>query len=319
MKFTAGGSQGPPAFTQIAGRTRSNRVRPGKPNKRRKHTTVKPPHGQILVAAALIGALAFTTSILRADQAAVAGEEAEEAELAKKLSNPVANLISVPFQNNWDFGIGPANAMKFTLNIQPVIPVSLNDDYNVIIRTILPVIYAESPIKGGGDHSGLGDTTQSFFFSPKEPVGGWIIGAGPVGYYPTATDNALGAEKFGIGPTVVVLKQEKGWTYGFLGNHIWSVAGDEDRAYVSSTFLQPFVTYTTKKHTTYAVNTESTYNWHDAEWTVPINITAAQLLKIGKMPVQFQFGPRVYVVRSDKPVAGADWGLRFAVTLLFPK
>src|SRR5208282_6330321 len=96
----------------------------------------------------------------------------EEAELAKKLNNPVANLISVPVQNNWDFGIGPANAMKYTANIQPVVPLSISDDWNLIIRTILPVIYAESPVNGGSSHSGLGDTTQSFFFSPKEPVGG---------------------------------------------------------------------------------------------------------------------------------------------------
>ncbi|MEI6085278.1 MAG: transporter [Verrucomicrobiota bacterium] len=275
---------------------------------------------QYILAVALVGALAFTTATLRADQAPVAEAKPDQnAELAKKLSNPVANLISVPFQNNWDFGIGPRNAFKYTVNIQPVIPVSLNDDYNVIIRTILPVVYAQGVVPGQHDHSGLADTTQSFFFSPKNPVGDWIIGAGPVGLYPTATDNALGSEKLGIGPTVVVLQQQKGWTYGFLGNHIWSVAGDADRAYVSSTFLQPFVSYTTKKYTTFSLNTESSYDWNNTQWSVPINLTVAQLLKIGKMPVQFQFGPRVYVERTNQPVAGPDWGLRFSVTLLFPK
>ena len=106
--------------------------------------------------------------------------KAAEAELAKKLQNPIANLISMPIQNNWDFGIGPENAMRYTANIQPVIPFSISQDWNLITRTILPVIYAESLVPGGSAKSGLGDVTQSFFLSPKEPVGGWILGAGPV-------------------------------------------------------------------------------------------------------------------------------------------
>jgi hypothetical protein len=278
------------------------------------------PHKPAFLAAALLGVLALTTPTLRAEEAATAEEPKEtQAELAKKLSNPVANLISVPFQNNWDFGIGPRNAFKYTVNIQPVIPIKLTDDYNLILRTIVPVIYAQGAVPGQHDHSGLGDTTQSFFISPVKPVDGWIIGLGPVGYYPTATDNALGGEKFGIGPTAVVLKQQHGWTYGFLGNHIWSVAGDENRDYISATYLQPFLTYTTKKYTTYALNTESTYDWNNTQWTVPINLTVAQLLKIGKMPVQFQIGPRIYVERPNRPVVGPDWGMRFAVTFLFPK
>ena len=243
------------------------------------------------------------------------GAEDQEAELAKKLQNPVAALISVPVQNNWDFGIGPANAMRYTANIQPVIPISISEDYNLILRTILPVIYAESPVKGGRDAWGLGDTTQSFFLSPKAPVGGWILGAGPVMYYPTATDSALGADKWGAGPTVVALRQEHGFTYGILANQIWSYAGSGDQN-VNATFLQPFVSFTTKTYTTFAVNTESTYNWQAKEWTVPLNFMVQQLVKIGKQPVAFQFGYRYY---ADKPDDGPDWGLRFTVTFLFPK
>jgi hypothetical protein len=242
-------------------------------------------------------------------------EPANEAELAKKLQNPVANLISVPIQNNWDFGIGSANAMKFTANIQPVIPVSISEDYNLIIRTILPVIYAESPVKGGRDAWGLGDTTQSFFLSPKEPVGGWILGAGPVMYYPTATDSALGAGQWGAGPTVVALRQEHGFTYGILANQIWSYAGWGAQN-VNATFLQPFFSYTTKTYTTFAINTESTYDWTASQWTVPVNFMIQQLVKIGKQPVAFQLGYRYY---ADKPSGGPDWGLRFNVTFLFPK
>jgi len=242
-------------------------------------------------------------------------EEDKQAELAMKLQNPISDLISVPIQNNWDFGIGPANAMKYTANIQPVIPVSISKDWNVIIRTILPVIYAGSPIAGGASHFGLGDTTQSFFLSPKNPVCGWILGAGPVLYYPTATDSVLGGGKWGAGPTIVALRQEHGFTYGILANQIWSYAGWGDQN-LSATFLQPFVSFTTKKHTSFTVNTESTYNWEQSQWTVPLNFEVQQLIKICKQPIALQVGARYY---AERPAGGPDWGLRFDITFLFPK
>jgi hypothetical protein len=248
---------------------------------------------------------------------ALSDEQAQAAELAKELQNPIASLISVPLQNNWDFGIGPEDAMRYTVNIQPVIPFSLTKDWNLITRTILPVIYAESPLPDEDNRAGLGDIVQSFFFSPKEPTsGGWIWGAGPVFLYPSATDEALGTEKFGLGPTAVALKQEHGWTYGLLVNHLWSVAGNSNREDVNTTFIQPFVTYTTKTFTTFGVNTETTYDWEHRQGTVPLNGFVQQLLKIGKQPIAFQLGVRHY---AEKPEGGPDWGLRFAMTLLFPK
>lgn len=122
--------------------------------------------------------------------------------------------------------------------------------------------------------------------------------------------------KFGLGPTAVLLKQQKGWTYGVLANHLWSVAGDGNRDDVSATFLQPFVSYTTKKFTTFGVNTESTYDWENSQWTVPLVGQVSQLVKVGKQPVQFTLGAKYF---ADKPDGGPDWGLRFAVTFLFPK
>ncbi len=263
---------------------------------------------------ALASGLALTAITLFAQEAAT-DDKSQEAELAKKLQNPIAALISVPIQNNWDFGIGPADAMRYTANIQPVTPFSISQDWNLIVRTILPVIYAESPVVGGRDAWGLGDTVQSFFLSPKEPVGGWILGAGPVALWPTETDSALGAGKWGAGPTVVALRQTHGFTYGFLANQIWSYAGWGDQN-VNATFLQPFFSYTTKTVTTFAVNTESTYDWQARQWTVPVNFMVQQLLKIGKMPIAFQVGYRYY---AEKPSGGPDWGLRFTVTFLFPK
>jgi hypothetical protein len=245
----------------------------------------------------------------------VGDEAAQNAELVKKTLNPVADLISVPIQNNWDFGIGSADAMKYTVNVQPVVPVPLSKDWNLIVRTIMPIIYAESPVAGGSAKSGLGDILQSFFLSPKEPVGGWILGAGPALLYPSATDNALGSGKWGAGPTAVLLRQEHGWTYGILANHVWSYAGWGSQE-VNATYLQPFFGYSTKTYTTFMVNTESTYDWHEQQWTVPLNFMITQLLKVGKQPISLQLGYRYY---ADKTSGGPDWGLRFAVTLLFPK
>jgi hypothetical protein len=240
------------------------------------------------------------------------GAESDE-ELAKKTQNPIANLISVPLQSNWDFELGPnEDKINYLMNVQPVIPVSLNEKYNLIIRTILPIKANEFPASVGG----LGDILQSFFFSPKEPLNGWIIGGGPALLYPTATDEALGGRKWAAGPTAVFLKQQTGWTYGILANHLWSYAGSSKRSDVNATYMQPFLTYTNKSFTTFGVNSESSYDWKNEQWTVPINAFVQQLLRIGGQPLAVQVGYRYY---ADAPTNGPEWGLRFAVTFLFPK
>lgn len=249
--------------------------------------------------------------------AASGGQTDDSAELAKKLSNPVAALISVPIQTNWDTGIGPADADRTTINVQPVVPFSISPDWNLITRTIVPIIDAESPVSGGSDESGLGDVLESLFFSPKKPTeSGWIWGVGPALLFPTASDDALGTGKAAAGPTVVLLKQQSGWTYGALANHLWSYAGDDDRSEVNATYLQPFLSYTTKTVTTLTLNTESTYDWNGDQWTVPVNVMASQLVKIGKLPISFGLGYREYV---EAPDGGPDWGLRFVLTFLFPR
>ena len=251
--------------------------------------------------------------------AEVAGTETgddEAANLAKQLNNPISSLISVPFQANEDFNIGPAGGNRFFLNIQPVIPFSLNQDWNLIVRTILPVISQTNVFGHSGTQSGLGNTTQSFFLSPKAPgPGGLIWGLGPVGYYPTATDSLLGPEKWGLGPTFVGLFQKGGWTFGILANQIWSLGGDPNEQNISATFLQPFLNYTTKTQTTLGVDTESTYDWVGDQWTVPINFFVSQVRKIGKQPVSIQLGGRYY---AESPNGAQHWGMRLNFTLLFP-
>jgi len=237
-------------------------------------------------------------------------------ELAKQTQNPVASLISVPIQNNWDFGIGPANAMKYTGNIQPVIPLMLNQDWKLIVRTIVPFIEAESPFKGGPDHAGLGDIEQGFYLARRKPVHGWIISCGPELVYPTATEDTLGAGKLSAGPSLFLLRQEHGFTYGIKTDQLWSYAGEGHRPDVSASYFQPFLAYTTKHATSFGLNTESTYNWEASAWTVPINVGVTQLIKIGKQPVSLQLGYRYY---AQRPTHGPDWGLRFSMTFLFPK
>src|SRR6195256_6252793 len=228
-----------------------------------------------------ITVIVATTVVPFAMHCTFAQEKSDE-ELVKELNNPVSSLISVPFQNNFEFKLGPNNdGFRYTLNFQPVIPFSLNKDWNLITRTIVPYIYQDDVI-GTTNQSGLSDIEQSFFFSPQKPVAGIIVGAGPVFLYPSATYDLLGAEKWGAGPTIVLVKQEGPWTYGLLFNHIWSFAGNEHRSYVSSTFLQPFIAYATRTKTTLSLNTESTYDWHNDELTAPINFTVAQLTRVGK-------------------------------------
>jgi hypothetical protein len=263
----------------------------------------------------------FTTALLGLS-ATLSGQDSPD-ELALKLANPVASLISVPFQFNWDFNMGPLNqGTQFKLNFQPVVPLSLSTDWNVIVRTIVPYISQEDVLGGPGPgapvdrhQDGLGDIVQSFFFSPKKPVAGTILGVGPAFLYPSGTDDRLGGEKWGAGPTAVALRQSGGWTYGVLANHLWSFAGNEHRRSVNATFVQPFVSYITKTRTTFTVNSEATYDWNESQWLAPVNATVAQLVKIGGLPVQFAVGGRYYM---EGPSGAPEWGLRFVVTPLFP-
>jgi hypothetical protein len=208
-----------------------------------------------------------------------------DGDLANKLSNPISDLISVPFQYNYDCCFGVLDAPRHTLNIQPVIPFTLNPQYKLVVRTIVPLIHAEEPVPFFGTRSGLGDTTQSFFLVPSSVPKGVIFGIVPVILWPTATDSALGSEKWGAGPTIVIGKQESGWTYGVLANHISSFAGWDNRVSVSSTFLQPFISYAFPDTTTFTLNTESTYDWMSHQWTVPIHLGVSKIFKFGKQPV----------------------------------
>jgi len=244
--------------------------------------------------------------------AALAQQDASE--LAKQLSNPVASLISVPLQFNYNEGFGPQDGEQSYVNIQPVIPISISENWNLISRTILPVIHQDDVIPGESQ-AGFGDTTQSFFFSPKLPTrGGLIWGVGPAFLVPTGTDG-LGANQWAAGITGVALVQKGPWTYGALANHLWDV-GDGDTE-ISNTYFQPFLSYTTKDAWSFTVNTETSYNWETNWASVPFNFMVSKVTRIGKQPISIQGGVRYW---ADAPDNGPEgWGARFALTFLFPK
>jgi hypothetical protein len=242
-----------------------------------------------------------------------------DAELAQELSNPLADLMSIPFQMNYDRGIGPLNdCWKLKTNIQPVIPFHLSGNWNLISRTIIPVIDQEDIFPGAGSQFGLGDINLSLFLSPKRPTSDGITwGIGPVLLFPTATESLLGAKKWGAGPTAVALTVRGDWTVGMLANHIWSYAGDSDRQDISNTFLQPFVAYTWPSAWTVSVQSESTYNWETEQWSVPVNVAVSKLVKFGQLPVSLQAGVGYWLKSPD---AGPE-GFRFRLqaTFVLPK
>jgi hypothetical protein len=239
----------------------------------------------------------------------------QSADLAKKLNNPVSSLISVPFQFNYDCCYGPRDGGRTVMNLQPVIPVAIDDGLKVIVRTIVPFIAQGETVAGAGSHFGLGDVTQSFFFTPDAAPGGWIWGAGPVFLWPTASDPDLGSRKWGAGPTAVLLKQDAGWTYGALANHVWSYSGERERTNVSSTFFQPFLGYTWPDTTNVGLNTESTYDWQGQRLTLPINVSAGHLFHLASQPINLSGGLRyTATARTGEP----QWGARLTMTLLFP-
>lgn len=260
--------------------------------------------------------LVFSSSALIAQEEPKSAAN-DASELAKKLANPIASIISVPFQNNTDVGIGAFNGSKNTLNIQPVIPVKLSPNTNLITRIILPVVSQHNITGEGTSQNGLSDAVVSTWASPSQPKNGLIWGAGAAFLVPTATDDFLGTKKFGIGPTALILKQTNGWTFGALINQIWSVAGDDDRTDVNQMFLQPFLTYNWKSGAGLGCNAEITQSWEANTTIAFINPLVTGITKLGTQIVSLGVGPRIQVAGPDGNKA--DFGVRAQMILVFPK
>ena len=269
----------------------------------------------------------MTSALAQAPQAAVKElptaarpeNKDDAAALAQKLTNPVADLISVPFQFNWNGRIGAADkGQQVYMNFQPVVPIHLNQDWNLIARTVAPITWQTSIFPGSGTQFGLGNIEQSFFLSPVQPVGGWIVGAGPILYLPTATDKLLGTSQTGAGPTAVVLRLAGQWTYGVLANQVWGFAGPVSYGAkpINQVYMQPFIAYTTKDAWTFSLNSESQYDWLTQKWTMPFNATVSKLVLIDKHPVSFQVGVRYFAASPNDGPKG--FGARASITFLLP-
>ena len=271
----------------------------------RKHSVSKHIYAFVLP---LLGLL--TTNIIAAETSLTG-----DANLAQELTNPLANMMTIPIQMNFDNDIGSTDkGNKITTNIQPIIPFDLNDDWYLVTRTIVPVISQQDIFPGADSQFGLGDINMSLFFSPKKPNSkGFMWGMGPVFLLPTATDAKLGGKKWGAGPSAVVLSMQGSWTFGVLGNHIWSFAGNKDRSDISNTFVQPFVSHTWPSAWTVSLQSESSYNWKAEQWSIPINLGVSKLVKFGKLPVNLQAGVGYWL---ESPDTGPE-GVRFRLQANF--
>ena len=285
---------------------------------------IRPSAGLLLLSVLSSGAVAQTAA--PGEQPAVhvqapdSGGDDDATALAKKLQNPIGDLYSVPFQNNTNFNYGPHKGTQDILNIQPVIPLHVTPDWNVITRIILPLIWNPSLQPAQTVPFGSGPTTFSAFLSPSQPVNGWVWGVGPVVQVPTISSATLGSNVWGAGPTGVVVYLEGPWVAGVLVNNVWSFGGTSPPSGTRyNTFLtQPFVNYNFGEGWYVGSSPIITANWlttGDKAWTLPFGAEAGRVIKIGgKLPVNLQIGAYYNALR---PEFGATWQLRTQVTLIF--
>jgi len=242
--------------------------------------------------------------------------QASDADLAQELTNPIANLITIPIQTTYDQNIGPQDkGTQWQTNIQPVIPFDLGGEWNLITRTIIPVVKRDTVLPTAFSRFGLGDSSVSLFLSPKKSTDGLIWGAGPIILVPTATDS-IGSKKWGVGPAGVLVSMRGPWTMGGLTNHVWSIAGSGSHN-ISNTFIQPFAAYTWPNAWTVSLQSESTYNWKAEEWAVPVNIAVSKLVRFGKLPVSLQAGTGYWMKSATNGPEGVR--LRVQANFVLPK
>jgi hypothetical protein len=247
-------------------------------------------------------------------------------ELAKAAQNPVAAMISLPFQLNTTFNYGVDSLQKrdtqYVLNIQPVIPVTLNENWNLITRTIVPVISQPNPFEGVSPVGGIGNVQETLFFSPARP-GKVLWGVGPVFQFPTATNKMLGSSKWSGGPAFVVLAMPGHWLFGVLAQNVWSFAGPQNAPRVNQFLLQYFVSYNFKGGWYVGSSPINTADWTQPKsedtWTVPLGMCVGKIIKVGKQPVNLQLAYYYNVVRPTGSVPSGPYTIRFQLQLLFPK
>jgi hypothetical protein len=286
----------------------------------------------LLLSSAALSAQDTTVSSAPKPQAAPASAPAADDAnaLAKATQNPVASLISVPIQNNTNFAVGPYNRTQDVLNVQPVIPARISENWMLISRIIQPIVWQPASTQPTGGEYGFGDMNPTFFLSPAKP-GKLIWGVGPAMVFPTATSTVLGQGKLSFGPSVVALVQPGHWTLGFLVNNVWSVAGSSHRPSVNQMTLQYFITYNLKKGWNINSGPIVTANWHNkaagdaadgddttpgGRWTLPFGGGVGRVMRLGYQPVNLSAN---FYGNAVHPPGASSWGMRLQIALLYPK
>jgi hypothetical protein len=243
----------------------------------------------------------------------------ESSNMAKQAQNPIARLISVPFENDFNPQTGSSKNDEYVLQVKPVVPLKLSNDWNLITRTVIPVIQVPDLTHNISGVSGIGDVNLSLFLSPSRAFHKIIWGAGPIVSFPTASQDILGTKKVSVGPTAVVLKIQGHWLFGTLVNNVFSVAGPSARADVNQMFMQPFVNYNFRHGWYLTSSPEVTADWEKQRaqrWVVPVGGGVGKIVKVGDLPMNIytQFFSNV-----ERPQGTTDWSARLQVQLLFPK
>lgn len=267
-----------------------------------------------LFLAALVAALIPAAVMAQGDDHAAM--EAKASDLAKAAQNPVANMSSVPFQFNWYTGGGLGDETQSVLNVQPVLPLPIDEDWNLISRTVVPVVNIPGP--GGERIKGIADIQEQIYLTPAKPKG-LIWGIGPIISFPTSTNAATETGQFALGPTFVALKITKKWVFGALANNLWRIAGSETTTPINSFFLQPFINYNMKRGWAISTAPAITADWNapsGEEWTVPVGLGVSKITMVGKQPMNVMLQ---YYHNVERPAgAGADQ-VRMQFTLLYPR
>jgi hypothetical protein len=284
-------------------------------------TTEVPRRDAVTIARRVTSAIPLLiclSALALGQSASTPGAGSSTEDLQKATQNPVASLISVPLQNNTNFGVGQYNRTQDVLNIQPVIPMRLTQNWNLITRVIQPIVSQPYPTETTGGEYGFGDMNPTFFLAPSKPKK-IIWGVGPAFVIPTATNSILGQGKFSLGPSFVGLAQPGHWTIGVLVNNVWSVAGSGSRPNVNQMLLQYFINYNLKKGWFVTLQPIITANWNASSgnvWTVPFGGGVGRIMKLGAQPVNIAaqfYGNAVY------PSGSSPWGMRLQIAFLFPK
>jgi len=272
----------------------------------------------IIAAVFLMLGSAGAWAVQEPQQATLEERKKSAEELLKELANPLSALASLAILTDFDYHIGPGlDGHRTTVNLQPTLPVHLGDQWNLISRSNLPVIYQEEIAPGAGTQFGVGDVTEALYLAAVEPTGrGWIFGVGPVLRAPTGSDDLMTAGKWALGPSLAAVQLKGDFNYGLIASQLWSFAGSDKRSDIEIGTLEPFVTYRAENLWNLSLRVPTSYDFISHQWIIPVSLTVEKLVSFQAYPVTISFGLRYW---ADGPDNGPhDLAFRFGLTFVFP-